>query len=119
MIQKKFSYGLEYDVQFKDGFKVDVHVKETNNTYLLDISDMRDIYIELKIYDKDGKLLQITSGMRNPLSSLEVKMINGKNQLVSLQRVIGTSNAETLGYVQGTWSIENNEVKLINVEVIK
>lgn len=116
---EKFSYGLEYDVEFKEGFKVDVHVKETNKTYSLDISNMKDIYIELKVYDKEGKLLQSTSGMRNPLSGLEVKVINGKNQLVSLQRVVGTSNAETLGYVKGTWDIENNEVKLVNVEVVK
>jgi hypothetical protein len=116
--EEKFSYGLEYDVQFKDGFKVDVNVKETNKTYSLDISSMKDIYIELNVYDKNGKLMENTYGMRNSLSNLEAKVIGGKYQLISYQRVIGTSNAETLGYVQGTWDIQQDGIKLVNIEVV-
>lgn len=116
--QEKFSYGLEYDVQFKDGFKVDVNVKESNKTYSLDISSMKDAYIDFNVYNKDGKLIQSTSGMRNPLSDVKIKYVDGKYQLISYQRVIGTSNAETLGYVQGTWDIQQDGIKLVNVEVV-
>lgn len=116
--QEKFSYGLEYGVQFKDGFKVEVNVKESNKTYSLDISSMKDIYIDLNIYNSDGKLMQQTSGMRNPLSNVEVNVVDGKYQLISSQRVIGTSNSETLGYVQGTWDIVQNGIKLVSVEVV-
>ncbi|MGH4123920.1 MAG: hypothetical protein ACREV6_13420 [Clostridium sp.] len=116
--QEKFNYGLEYDVQFKDGFKVDVNVKESNKTYSLDISSMKDVYIEFNLYNKEGKLMQNTSGMRNPLSDVEIKAVNGKYQLISSQRVIGTSNAETLGYVKGIWDIQKDGIKLVNVEVV-
>ncbi|MBZ9623591.1 hypothetical protein G9F71_012090 [Clostridium sp. FP2] len=116
--QEKFSCGLEYDVQFKDDFKVDVNVKESNKTYSLDISSMKDVYIDLNVYSKNGKLMQSTSGMRNPISNVEVKATPGKFQLISSQRVIGTSNAETLGYVKGTWDIQKDGVKLVNVEVV-
>lgn len=116
--QEKFSYGLEYDVKFKDGFKVDVNIKENNKTYSLDISSMKDAYIGFNIYKKNGKLIQNTSGMRNPLSNVEVKAVPGKYQLISSQRVIGTSNAETLGYVQGAWDIGQDGIKLANVQVV-
>lgn len=116
--QKKFNYGLEYDVQFKNGFKVDVNVKETNKIYSLDISSMKDAYIEFNLYNKEGKLMKKTSGMRNPLSDVEVKAAPDKYQLVSSQRVIGTSNSETLGYVKGTWDIQQDGIKLVNVEVV-
>ncbi|MBZ9687247.1 hypothetical protein G9F72_013015 [Clostridium estertheticum] len=115
---EKFSYGLEYDVQFKDGFKVDVNVKDSNKTYSLDISSTKDAYINLNVYNSDGKLMENASGMRNPLSNVEVKAVDGKYQLISSQRVIGTSNAETLGYVQGTWDIQQDGIKLVNVEVV-
>lgn len=117
--QEKFSYGLEYDVQFKDGFKVEVNVKESNKIYSLDISDMKESYINVNVYNSDGKLMQQTSGMRNPLSNVEVKAVDGKYKLISSQRVIGTSNSETLGYVQGTWDVQQNGIKLVNVEVVK
>ena len=116
--QEKFSYGLEYDVQFKDGFKVDVNVKESNKTYSLDISSMKDAYVDFNVYNENGKLIQNTSGMRNPLSDIKIKSIDGKYQLISYQRVIGTSNAETLGYVQGTWDIQQDGIKLVNVKVV-
>ncbi len=116
--QEKFNYGLEYDVQFKDGFKVDVNVKETNKTYSLDIGSMKDIYTEFNLYNKDGKLMQNTFGMRNPLSDVEIKAVDGKYQLISSQRVIGKSNAETLGYVKGIWDIQKAGVKLVNVDVV-
>jgi hypothetical protein len=116
--QEKFSYGLEYDVQFKADFKVDVNVKESNKTYSLDINSMKDVYVDFNVYNKDGKLIQNTYGMRNSLSDVKVKSVNGKYQLISSQRVIGTSNAETLGYVQGTWDIQQDGIKLVNVEVV-
>jgi hypothetical protein len=117
--ESKFCSGFDYTVDFKDGYTVDVNVKDNNKSYTLDISDMKDIYNELKLYDSNGKLVEKTTGMNNPLSYLEVKDMNGKKALVSYQRVIGTCNAETLGYVKGTWSLEGSDLKLVDITVDK
>jgi len=116
LIDDSFNRGFEYTVQFKENFKVDVSVKN-DKTYTLDISNMKDIYTTLKVYDKTGKLLQPTEGMRNPVSYAEIKTIDGKKKLLTTQRVIGTSNAETLGHIVGTWGLVDNTLKLEGISV--
>lgn len=117
--QDKFSKGLDFDVIYKDHFKADIFVKEMNKTYTLDISSKKSLYVEGGIYNEQGKMLMQPGGMSNPLSDL--KAVDADNdgilELVGTQRALGTANADTLGYVQSIWKIDNDRIKLVDVKV--
>lgn len=119
--QKDFNKGLEYSVNFKDNYKVEVNVKSNNQTYLLDISDMKEFYTKLGIYDANGKLIKNTTGMRTSLSCLEIidSQTAGQKLLMSYQPIIGANPTDTIGYVTGTWSVVNSTIKLLVVNVEK
>lgn len=119
--QEKFNYGLDYDVFFKDGFKAEIFIKNINRTFTIDLKDNMDFYIKDGIYDKDGKILKQTYGMWNAVSQVEPIDVDkdGRLELVVYQRVIGTSNAETLGYVKSVWKIQDKGIKLFDVTVEK
>lgn len=118
--QEKFSYGLNFDVLFRENFKVEIKSKELRKSFTLDLSDKKDDYIELKVYDSQGKLLApTTTGFAAGIIALEPvdSDNNGTYDLVTLQRFAGIANADTVGYASETWKYEGGKFALKNIEV--
>lgn len=92
---------FDYDVIYKDNYKVEVTSKKNNAKYIIDIS-LRDPEYLNEIYDKDGKLKAPISGFVNPLSALYPVDVDsdGVYELFAFQKIAGRYNADALGYVQ-------------------
>lgn len=105
---------------FQDNYKVQMEIKETNQTTILDVSDRRKIYEEAGTY-KNGKLQQPTEVMPNTFSVLEPIDENGDGicELKGVQRVSGVANADTIAYVESIWKWDKNGWKLQQAKIKK
>jgi hypothetical protein len=117
--QVEFSQGLKFDINYKDKYKIEVINKETGKKFKLDIADRKDEYIDLKIYNKKGKLASPVSGYYNPISVLQpVKKDKSETlELYSVQRLTGIANSDTIGYATAIWSYDGKEFILKDLKV--
>ena len=93
-----------------DFYKVKVFCITLNQLFILDISYKSKEYLS-QYYNKSGKLKEPVQGDVLSLGALIPIAANEKNNsydLTAFQRIIGTYNADTLGYVQNmlTWNGE-------------
>lgn len=91
----------EYRVDYADFYKVHISNVALDKLLALDISLKGDDYLS-QYYDDNGKLKQPVTGSVLALGGLFPVAVNEKANsfdLVAVQRVIGTTNADTLGYV--------------------
>lgn len=105
---------------YQDNYKVPIHIKETNHTTVLDLTDRKKIYDENGVY-KDGKLLTPTEVIPNSFSVLTPVDENrdGVCELKGVQRVSGVANADTIAYVESLWKWDKTGWKLQKAEVKK
>ena len=115
---EQYNNEYEYEVTYKDYYKVEVNSDENNEKYIIDISLRGDDYLN-EIYNEDGTLKEPISGFVNPLSSLYPVDFNydGVYELLAYQRIAGRYNADGLGYVLNTLKWENNKFVLDNQNV--
>ncbi|MBE6067185.1 MAG: VCBS repeat-containing protein [Clostridium lundense] len=107
-----------YDITYKDDYKVEVISRDNNEKYIIDISTRGEEYLN-EIYDENGKLKQPISGFVNPLSGLYPVDFdsNGVYELLAYQKIAGRYNADSLGYVLNTLKWKNNRFVLDNQSV--
>ena len=107
-----------YNVTYKDNYKVEVISKENGERYIIDISTRDAEYLN-EIYDKNGKLKSPIEGFVNPLSGLYPVDFdaNGVYELLAYQKIAGRYNADSLGYVLNTLKFSNNKFILDNQNV--
>jgi hypothetical protein len=112
--------GVQYDVQFKDQFKLDVINKQTNETVALDLSSTKAMYIEMGIYDERGKLLKATEGMVDPFGVLQPIDLDhdGIYELKGLQRISGAYHADGIADAESTWAFKNGKLQLLDDNVV-
>ncbi|MBI6871996.1 VCBS repeat-containing protein [Clostridium aciditolerans] len=114
------SYNAEYnyDVIYKDNYKVEVTSKANNIKYIIDISLKGEDYLK-EIYDENGKLKRPISGFVNPLSGLYPVDFdsNGVYELLAYQKIAGRYNADSLGYILNTLKWKGNRFVLDNQNV--
>ena len=112
------SYNEEYnyDVTYKDNYKVEVISKKNNKNYIIDISTSRDDEYLHEIYYENGKLKSPISGFVNPLSGLYPVDFDSNNvyELLAYQKIAGRYNADSLGYVLNTLKWKDNAFILDN-----
>jgi len=119
-VQLLFDFNLynqyyQYEVTYKDNYKVEV-VSNTNNTrYIIDISNREEAYLN-EIYYENGKLKNPISGFVNPLSGLYPVDFDASKvyELLAYQKIAGRYNADSLGYVLNTLKWEDNKFVLTN-----
>lgn len=94
-----FNQLSQYKAVFQNNYKVDVINLFTGKTYTLDISNKKADYSS--IYDINGKLIRPVQGEVLALGGVSPVDFNnnGTFDLVTSQRIIGLSNADTLGYL--------------------
>ena len=107
-----------YDITYKDNYKVEVISKANNQKYIIDISNRGADYLN-EIYYEDGKLKNPINGFVNPLSGLYPVDFdsNGVYELLAYQKIAGRYNADSLGYVLNTLKWKDNMFVLDNQNV--
>lgn len=93
----------QYEVTYRDNFKVEVISKTNNKKYIIDISTKGSEYLN-EIYDENGKLKRPISGFVNPLSGLYPVDFDSNKvyELLAYQKIAGRYNADSLGYILNT-----------------
>lgn len=114
---KTFSTGLSCEAIYKDFYKVNIVINTPKRSFTIDISDKKDFNKD--IYDDNGRLLKPIKGQILALGVVYPVCLNYDKifQLKTSQRIIGRSNADTLGYVNSYWSFKNNNQNLEYIEI--
>lgn len=111
------SYNDEYnyEVTYKDNYRVEVVSRKNDKNYIIDISTRDDEYLN-EIYYENGKLKNPISGFVNPLSALYPVDFDSNNiyELLAYQKIAGRYNADSLGYVLNTLKWKDNMFILDN-----
>lgn len=113
-----YNQQYEYDITYKDNYKVEVISKKNNKKYIIDISLKGEEYLN-EIYDENGKLKNPLNGFVNPLSGLYPVDFDSNKvyELLAFQKIAGRYNADSLGYVLNTLKWENSMFVLANQNV--
>jgi hypothetical protein len=96
----------QYRVDYDDFFKVTIGSVELNKLFILDISAKGNEYLS-QFYSGGGKLVKPAQGAVLALGALLPIVTDEKTNafnLLAFQRIIGTINADTLGYMQNLLS---------------
>ncbi|TGB03838.1 VCBS repeat-containing protein [Halobacillus salinus] len=96
-----FNEMFDYQVLYKDQYKVEVINQTLNLSFLIDLSN-RDSQYLADIYQKDGTLIKPLEGSVSGLNQLYPIDFDGDGvyELDAYQRIIGQYNADQLGVVQ-------------------
>lgn len=100
-----------FQVNYQNHYKVRIDNAKLNKFFLVDIRNKKHHYIS-KYYEEDGKLRKPVHGKVLVLSSLFPIIINqtgNKYDLLGLQRIIGTTQTDTLGYIENLLTWNGNE----------
>jgi len=110
---------LEMDSHFLNGYKAEIKLIKTGQSYLFDLKDRQKYYKKLGLY-YHGKLNEPTELTVNPFSSLQpIPVENNKIGLLGEQRITGISNADVIASVKSTWSYDHGHWKLEGTVVHK
>nr|WP_041965276.1 hypothetical protein [Mesobacillus selenatarsenatis] len=108
---------LAVNSQFEDGYKASINIQETGQSYSFDLSDRKDEYERLGLY-QDGKLNEPTELMVLPFGTLKpIKVKDNLYGLKGIQRINGAYNADGIANIESTWIYEKGKWHLINAEV--
>ncbi len=105
---EKYNKSYTFKVNYEDFYKVTVGSPSLDLLFTLDISYKGYDYLS-ELYDENGKIKQPVKGEVLAATAVYPIVTNLKSlsyDLLVLQRIIGTSNADTLGYVENllTWN---------------
>lgn len=95
---------LEFEVKYMDNYKVLVKSKKLDQSYILDISDRKEVY-EGTLYDKDGKLINPREGFVITQPHLYPIKFDGNlpYKLEAWMDIAGMSRADQLGSIITYW----------------
>ncbi|MGO4345035.1 VCBS repeat-containing protein [Paenibacillus sp. MCAF9] len=118
------SYNQQYKfrVQYEDMYKVSVSSAQLDLLFIIDISSKGAAYLAT-YYNENGMLKQPLQGEVLAIAALN-PIITAENRasfdLQALQRIIGPTNADTLGYVENllTWNGNRFDSSRLNVAII-
>ncbi|KNY28818.1 hypothetical protein [Pseudobacteroides cellulosolvens] len=115
---KVFDEKFEYEVNYRNNYKVEVLSTINNKKYVLDISIKGKDYLN-EIYDNNGNLKSPIAGFVNPLSGLYPVDFDSNRvfELLTYQKIAGRYNADSLGYVLNTLKWQNNSFSLLNQNI--
>ena len=105
---EKYNQDHLFDVNYEDSYKVRVESPQLDILFTIDISNKGYDYLS-QYYDENGKLKQPVQGGALALGVLNPIVTNNKEfsyDLLAFQRIIGTTNSDTLGYIENllTWN---------------
>lgn len=97
--------------EFMDDFQVSVQLLPKKAPIILDVSGQKEEYNRLKLYNEQGKLLEPTALMIDPVAFFEVIELADKNQtgLKSFQQISGAYHADQIGTVESIWNYDKEK----------
>lgn len=103
----KYNEKYTFQVNYEDFYKVRVESPKLNVFFIIDISNKGPDYLS-QYYDGNGMLKNRIMGEALALGALYPIITNNESynyDLVALQRIIGPTNVDTLGFVENllTW----------------
>lgn len=110
----------QYKVNYHDYYSVSIENVMFDMLFILDISDKGYDYV-LQYYNVNGRLIKPIQGEVLALGSLIPVVTNEKDDyydLLALQRIIGTTNSDTLGYIENLLSWDGNRFVIIRMMVL-
>lgn len=101
---------LEFEVVYLDNYKVLVKSRKLPQSYILDVSNRKDVY-EGQVYDRNGKLLRPLNGFVIYQPHLYPMRFDGSQsyKLEAQQDIAGTSHVDGLGYIITYWKYVNQK----------
>ena len=105
---EKYNKEYKFNVNYEEFYKVSVGNPQLDVLFTIDISNKGYDYLS-QYYNENGKLKRPIKGEVLALGALYPIVTNEKRMgydLLAFQRIIGTSNSDTLGYVENlmTWN---------------
>lgn len=118
--QEEFNMGLSFDISFADDFKANIFNKELNKFFAVSISNKKDTYGNLGIYNDEGKLLKSQEGVSTIVSELRPVDIDkdGIYEIVMVQELAGICEADVIAYAKSVWSYKDSSMRLLSLEII-
>ncbi|WP_373893117.1 hypothetical protein ACUL41_07100 [Virgibacillus natechei] len=104
--------------KFMNDFKVEIQLAPDSEPNIVDVSERSEEYIQLDIYNDEGKLSEATSVMIDPIAFFEPVLLSKSNGygLKSYQQISGAYHADQLGTVETLWYYENDEWIILQTE---
>lgn len=110
---EQYNNSFSFNVNFEDNYKVSVASPTLDLLFTLDISNKGYDYLS-QLYDGNGKLKQPVKGevlAASALYPIVMNSISMSYDLLVLQRIIGISNSDTLGYLENFLSWNGTQFK--------
>lgn len=97
--------------KFKDGFKVEIQIDHELEPETVNVNHRSSEYEQLGIYNENGKLLDSTTPIIEPISFFEPVEISDQKGygLKSFQHISGAYHADLLGTVETLWYYEHDK----------
>lgn len=104
---ENYNQNNSFRVQYEEMYKAAISSPQLDVLFTIDISNKGDSYLSA-FYNEDGKLKKPVQGKVLALAAVNPIVTNENRtsfDMLALQRIIGTTNADTLGYVENllTW----------------
>ncbi|RNB69594.1 VCBS repeat-containing protein [Brevibacillus panacihumi] len=115
----KYNQAYQFQVNYEDYYNVSVGSRRLNVFFTIDISQKGRDYLSQYYYD-NGKLKQPATGEVLALGALYPIVTNENRMgydLLALQRIIGTINADTLGYVENLMTWNGDQFQSVRLSV--
>lgn len=120
------NHGVVLQARYLPDFKAELIFPDIRRSVILDLNGEKEMYVHLNAYNPDGSVKE--SGLRPYTQDLSGMLMldvdnDGVDEVVTTQRLVGSTNADTLGFVRTVWNykagqwIEGNvqfEAKLYN-----
>jgi hypothetical protein len=110
---------LVIQTSFLNGYKANMTIENTNESYQFDLRNRAKDYERLGLYH-NGKLNEPAELMVLPFGTLKPVKVNGNQMgLKGSQRISGAYNADSIAYVESSWVYENGKWKLLDTNVME
>lgn len=98
---------------FKEEFQIEIQtsIRDKKKAMIIDVKDRANEYIELDIYNEQGKLLSPMNASITPAFLYDPILISKSKGygLKSFQKVTGANHTDILGTIETLWYFENGE----------
>lgn len=110
-----FSEKYPFTPKYLEGYKVIVASDVLKETFTFDISNKPKIYLDL-IYDEKGKVKEFEQPTVSAINNaFPIKFPFDKVYYLFIrQRVIGVSNADSIGYIESFVELKDNYIKILD-----
>lgn len=116
LLGQKELVGISVTGHYVDGFKAELTSTDLKKTWIQDLSFEKDMLIEMKIYDSNGKLLVPTEAWTGPFVNVKI----GEGYVSGVMAIKGIANSDMIGLMHMDYTYTAGKLKLgyVSVETI-